>query len=57
MVKKLAGTVGFAVLPRRWVVERSFAWFCPYRLLDKEHKTRPQASETDIYAASPTPTP
>jgi putative transposase len=25
------GSTGFAVLPRRWVVERSFAWFGRYR--------------------------
>jgi putative transposase len=52
VVKKVAGVGGFSVLPRRWVVERTFAWFGPYRLLDKEHETRPKASEADLYAAS-----
>jgi transposase len=52
VVKKLPNTVGFTLLPRRWVVERTFAWLCPYRLLDKEHETRTEASEADIYAAS-----
>jgi len=52
VVKKLAGTIGFAVIPRRWVVERTFAWLNSDRLLDKEHETRAKASEIDIYAAS-----
>jgi putative transposase len=52
IVKKLPKTIGFSVLPRRWVVERTFAWFGAYRLLDKEHETRPEASEADIHAVS-----
>jgi len=52
IVRKLAEQEGFAVLPRRWVVERTFGWLGHYRLLDKEHEKMPQASEADIYAAS-----
>ena len=29
--EKLLPPKGFVVLPRRWVVERSFAWICHYR--------------------------
>ena len=33
VVKKPADQKGFQVLPRRWVVERTFGWFGKYRLL------------------------
>ena len=32
------GQKGFAVQPRRWVVERSFAWFGRRRRLVRDHK-------------------
>ena len=35
IVTKLAGQIGFQVLPRRWVVERSFAWLGRNRRLAK----------------------
>ncbi len=38
VVEKKEGQKGFAVLPRRWVVERSFAWLQPARRLDKDHE-------------------
>lgn len=41
----------FQLLPKRWVVERSFAWLNPYRLLDKEHELLVQTSQADIFAA------
>jgi putative transposase len=41
----------FEVLPRRWVVERTFAWFGRYRRLSKDYETLPQSSETTIYLA------
>ena len=33
IVRKLAGQQGFHVLPRRWVVERSFGWIRRWRRL------------------------
>jgi putative transposase len=33
IVRRAEGTTGFVVQPRRWVVERSFAWLGLYRLL------------------------
>ncbi len=42
---------GFAVLPRRWVVERSFAWLTRYRRLVRDYEARPNVSEAMIYAA------
>ena len=42
---------GFQVLPRRWVVERTFAWLGRYRRLSKDYETLTTTSETMIYAA------
>ena len=42
---------GFQVLPRRWVVERSFAWLCRYRRLTKNYEVLTETSEAMIYAA------
>ena len=42
---------GFKVLPRRWVVERTFAWLGRYRRLSKDYEYLSQTSETMINAA------
>ena len=41
----------FVVLPRRWVVERTFGWLGKYRRLSKDYETLPSSSETMIYLA------
>lgn len=41
---------GFKVLPRRWVVERTFAWINRYRRMSKEYEYLCATSETMIYA-------
>ena len=48
IVEKPAGQVGFSVLPRRWVVERTFAWLGKYRRLSKDYETLPATSEALI---------
>jgi putative transposase len=42
---------GFKVLPRRWVVERSFGWLTRYRRLVRDYEARIDVSEAFIYAA------
>ena len=43
--------VGFHVLPRRWVVERTFGWFGRYRRLSKDYEFLTETSETMIHIA------
>ena len=45
------GVQGFVVLPKRWIVERTFAWLGRYRRLSKDYETNPQSSEAWIYIA------
>ena len=42
---------GFILLPRRWVVERTFSWLGQYRRLSKDYEGLPETSEAMIYAA------
>lgn len=42
---------GFVVLPRRWVVERTFAWLSQCRRLSREYEVLPASSEAMIYLA------
>jgi len=51
IVKRSDDAKGFQVLPRRWVVERTFAWLGRYRRLSKDYETLPETSEAMIYAA------
>lgn len=41
----------FTVLPKRWVVERTFSWFESYRRLSKDYEYLPDTSETMIQLA------
>lgn len=41
----------FVVLPKRWIVERTFAWLGKYRRLSKDYETLPASSETMVYLA------
>jgi transposase len=36
IVRRLADTVGFEILPRRWVVDRTLAWLNRYRRLAED---------------------
>ena len=52
IVKREADQKGFAVQPRRWVVERTFAWLGNFRRLGKDYEQCPTSSEAMIYLAS-----
>lgn len=43
---------GFEVLPKRWIVERTFAWLGRYRRLSKDYERCLSSSEGMIYIAS-----
>nr|WP_204060137.1 transposase [Microbispora corallina] len=42
------GQVGFAVIARRWVVERSLAWLTSHRRLARDYERHPATSEAMI---------
>jgi len=48
LVHKAEGQRGFAVLPKRWIVERTFAWFGGYRRLSKDYEYLPAVSEAMV---------
>jgi putative transposase len=51
IVKRSDDVQGFVVLPRRWVVERTFAWLGKYRRLSKDYEALTDTSEAMIQAA------
>jgi len=51
VVGRPAGATGFVRLPRRWVVERSFAWAGRSRRLSKDYEAGAETSEGMIWAA------
>lgn len=52
IVRRAAGERGFRVLPKRWVVERTFGWFNRYRRLSKDYEADLRMSEGMVYLAS-----
>lgn len=52
IVRRQEGQTGFAVQPRRGVVERTFAWLGKYRRLSKDYEKSTLSSEGFIYLAS-----
>lgn len=51
IIKRSDDQKGFVVLPRRWVVERTFGWLGRYRRLSKDYEFLPQSSEAMVYIA------
>ncbi len=52
IVRKSPDQVGFAVQPRRWVVERFFAWINRNRRLAKDFEATIDSTRAFLYAAS-----
>lgn len=52
IVRRPPEAKGFSVLPRRWVVERTFGWLGRYRRLARDYEHTVSSSETMVYLAS-----
>ena len=52
IVKRSDDVKGFQVLPRRWVVERTFGWLGRYRRLSRDFEHTILSSESMVYVAS-----
>lgn len=52
IVRRLEGVKGWAVLPHRWVVERTFGWLGRYRRLARDYEHTVTSSEAMVYCAS-----
>ncbi len=52
VVRAKAGVKGFAVQPRRWIIERTFAWLTHNRRLVRDYETREASSEAMIFVAA-----
>ena len=51
VIRRLAGSEGFAVVPRRWVAERTLGWLGRWRRLAKDYEELPEVSETMVKLA------
>lgn len=51
IVKRSDQQKGFVVLPRRWIVERTFAWISFNRRMSKDYEYLPETSETFVRIA------
>ena len=52
VVERADGQVGFVVLPRRRVVERSIGWYMRWRRLSKDYECMTMCREAGIYIAA-----
>ena len=51
IIKRTDDLSGFVLLPKRWVVERTFGWFNRFRRMSKDYEELPKNSESLIYLA------
>ena len=51
IVKRTDDVKGFKLLPRRWVVERTFGWLGRFRRMSKDYEFHPETSESIIHCA------
>jgi putative transposase len=52
ITRRPADAKGFVVIPRRWVVERTFGWLGRYRRLSTDFEHQTHSSEAMVYLAS-----
>jgi putative transposase len=48
ITKRSDAVKGFVVIPKRWIIERTFGWFNRYRRLSKDDELLPETSEAII---------
>ena len=51
IVRRMAGTTGFVVIPRRGIVERPLGWLSRWRRLSKDYEELPEVSEAMVTLA------
>jgi transposase len=51
VVKRSDGLIGFKVLPRRWVVERTLGWLMRHRRLVRDYERTESSAEAWIMLA------
>jgi putative transposase len=52
VIRRPKGVKGFVLLPKRWVVERTFSWLGRWRRLSRDYEHRATSSEAMIHVAS-----
>lgn len=52
VIRRPKGAKGFVLLPKRWVVERTFSWLGRWRRLSRDYEHRTESSEAMIHIAS-----
>ncbi len=52
IVRRPPGSQGFVLLPKRWVVERSFSWLGRWRRLSRDYEHLTESSEAMVRIAS-----
>ncbi|PXW57112.1 DDE family transposase [Chelatococcus asaccharovorans] len=51
IIRRRDGAQGFEVLPRRWVVERTFGWMIRWRRLVRDYERRIDVSKAKVVVA------
>lgn len=51
IVKRSDNVAGFKVLPKRWIVERTFGWLSQSRRLNRDYETLIESAEAIIHIA------
>ena len=51
ILKRTDDISGFVVIPRRWVVERTFGWIVKHRRCVRDYETRPDHHQAIVYIA------
>lgn len=52
VVKRKEGEIGFVLLARRWVAERTFSWLFNFRRLSKDYEKKARSAQAFIYLAN-----